>query len=71
MVGLVLDRAHTVSYAKPVPEDLGDGILKGRQRQLLPSSLGAVDATSKLPSHCGRQKLDSTRATKMLLQMSL
>ena len=43
----------------------------GRQRQLLPSSLGGLDATSRCHFHCGRQKRDNTSAIKMLHQMSV
>ena len=43
----------------------------GRQRQRLPSSLGTLDATSKVFLHCGKQKRDSTSAVKMLHQMSV
>ena len=43
----------------------------GQKRQHLPSSLGALDATSKVPCPMWRQKCDSTSAIKMLHPMSV
>ena len=44
---------------------------KGQQWQLLPSSLGTLDVTSRVPFYCGSQQRDNTSALKMLHQMSV
>ena len=48
------------------------GTSKGRERQLLPSSLGALDATSEVPFPLWQtEERPNTSATKMLHQMSV
>ena len=44
---------------------------KGRQRQSLPSSLGTLDATSKVSFHCGRQKRDIALGLVLKYRLSI